>query len=169
MQADIWAKKSEAGDINELDPLQHAGGRVGPPRPFTCTSQQRSAMQSLQYAQSIRAIQILEQSPLCATAKRRRSHLPIPKQEKTAHQHVSRKLMSRASLGYRDIQCTHCHPEHHPLLVSLECEFHLAHTHQCCDYSLSQAAEQSGESHHVLTKLHGHGMSPGTSPFACFS
>ena len=51
-----------------------------------------------------------------------------------------------------------CHPEHHPLLVSLECEFHLAHTHQCCDYSLSQAAEQSGESHHVLTKLHGHGM-----------
>ena len=35
-----------------------------------------------------------EQSPLCATAKRRRGHLPIPKQEKTAHQHVSKKLVS---------------------------------------------------------------------------
>ena len=41
-------------------------------------------MQSLQCVQSIQAIQILEQSSLCATAKRRRGHLPIPKQEKTS-------------------------------------------------------------------------------------
>ena len=53
-------------------------------------------MQSLQYVQSKQAIQILKQSLLCATAKRRRGHLPIPKQEKTAHQHVSRKLVSRS-------------------------------------------------------------------------
>ena len=106
VQADIWAKRSEAGDIYELDPLV-----VGE---ATCTRtafstlvdelahqghllvrhNKRSAMQSLQYVQSIQAIQILEQSPLCATAKRRRGHLPIPKQEKTAHQHVSRKLVS---------------------------------------------------------------------------
>ena len=45
-----------------------------------------------------------------------------------------------------------------PLPVSLEPELDLAHTHQCCDYCLSQAAEQSGESHHVLTKLHVCGM-----------
>ena len=53
---------------------------------------------------------------------------------------------------------THSHPDFHPLPVSLEPEVDLAHTHQCCDYSISQAAEQSGESQHVLTNLHGCGM-----------
>ena len=69
-----------------------------------------------------------------------------------------KELLHCTSLGYWDIQCTHSHLEHYPLLVPLEPEIDLAHTHQCCDYSLSQAAEQSGESHHVLTKLHGYGM-----------
>ena len=79
VQAGIWAKRSEAGDIYELDPLLVEETTCTPPRPFTGTSQQRSAMQSLQCVQSIQAIQILEQSPLCATAKRRRGHLPFPK------------------------------------------------------------------------------------------
>ena len=48
--------------------------------------------------------------------------------------------------------------DHLPLPVSLEPEDDLAHTHQCCDYSISQDAEQSGESQHVLTKLHVCGM-----------
>ena len=100
-------------------------------------------MQSLQCVQSIQAIQILEQPSLCTTAKRRRGHLPIPKQEKDssstsqqetrvmfstilAHatkissKHVEKELLHCTSLGYRDIQCTHSHPEHHPLPVSLD-------------------------------------------------
>ena len=77
---------------------------------------------------------------------------------KTSSKHDEKELYHCTSLGYRDIQCTHSHPEHHPLPVSLEPELDLVHTHQCCDYSLSQAAEQSGESQDVLTKLHGYGM-----------
>ena len=76
----------------------------------------------------------------------------------TSSKHDEKELLHCTSLGYRDIQCTHSHPEHYPLPVSREPELDLAHTHQCCDYSLSPAAEQSGESHHVLTKLHGYGM-----------
>ena len=40
-----------------------------------------------------------------------------------------------------------------PLPVSLEPEVDLAHTHQCCDYSISQVAEQSGESQHVFDEI----------------
>ena len=82
---------------------QHARGLFSA-RWWTSWPQQRSAMQSLQYVQSIQAIQILEQSPLCATAKRRRGHLPIPKLEKTAHQHASRKLVSRSRPFWRTQQ-----------------------------------------------------------------
>ena len=77
---------------------------------------------------------------------------------KTSSKHDEKELYHCTSLGYRDIQSTHSHPEHFPLPVSLEPELDLAHTHQCCGYSLSQTAEQSGESHHVLTKLHGYDM-----------
>ena len=48
---------------------------------------------------------------------------------------------------------TQSHPEHHPLPVSLEPELDLAHTHQSCEYSLSQAAEQGGESQHVFDEI----------------
>ena len=75
---------------------------------------------------------------------------------KISSKYDEKELLHCTSLGYRDIQCTHSHPVHYPLPVSLEPELDLAHTHQC--YSLAQAAEQSGESHHVLTKLHGYGM-----------
>ena len=57
-------------------------------------------------------------------------------------------------MGGQDIQCTNSHPDHLPLPVSLQHEDDLTHTHQCSDYSISQSAEQSGESQHVLTKLH---------------
>ena len=111
VQADMWAKRSEVGDIFELDPLLVEEA--------TCTRtvfsalvdelahqghslvRHRSAMQSLQCVQSIQAIQILEQSSLRATAKRRRGHLPFPKQEKTAHRHGSRKLVSRSRPFWR--------------------------------------------------------------------
>ena len=72
---------------------------------------------------------------------------------KTSSKHDEKELYHSTSLGGQDTQCTHSHPEHLPLPVSLEPEVDLAHTHQCCDYSISQAAEQSGESQHVLTKL----------------
>ena len=46
----LRTRPSGSGRSNmHADCFQHAGGRVGP---FTCTSQQRSAMQSLQYVQS---------------------------------------------------------------------------------------------------------------------
>ena len=76
----------------------------------------------------------------------------------TSNKHDEKELLHCTSLGYRDIQCTHSHPEHHPMPVSLEPELDPVHTQQCCDYSLSQAAEQSGESHQVLTELHGYDM-----------
>ena len=162
------------------DCFQHAGGRVGPPRPFTCTSQQRSAMQSLQYVQSIQQFRFWSSHPcvprpnaaavisqfqnkkrqLINTSAGNSCHVldQSGARNKTSSKHDEKELLQCTSLGYRDIQCTHSHPEHYPLPVSLEPELDLAHTHQCCDYSLSQAAEQSGESHHVLTKLHGYGM-----------
>ena len=61
------------------------------------------------------------------------------------------------------------HLEHLPLLVSLEPEVDLAHTHQRCDYSISQAAEQSGESQHVLTNLHVGGMEGKRRKIASFA
>ena len=129
-------------------------------------------MQSLQCVQSIQAIQILEQSNAAAVIsqfqnKKRQlinrsagnsCHVldHSGAHNKTSSKHDEKELLHCISLGYRDIQCTHSHPEHHPLPVSLELELDFAQTHQC--FSLSQAAEQRGESHHVLTKLHGYGM-----------
>ena len=256
VQAGIWAKRSEAGVFYELDPLLVEEATCTrtvlstvvdelAPRPYyTSTSHQRSAMQSEQCVQSQQTIQFLEPSPLFSTAKRRRCHLPIQKQEKTAHQQVSRKLVSLSRpfwrtqqyfqqtrrertlalhlsghyvhttehhplpgrepeldrtqscnvtfsqsgdrsktsskhddqintslhfIGWQDIQCTHSHSELLNLPVSLEPEVDLAHTHQCCDYSISQAAEQSGESQHVLTKLHGCGMEGKRREIASFA
>ena len=148
----------------------------GSPRPFTCTS----AMQSLQCVQSLHAIQILEPPPLRATANaaavisqfknkkrqlintsaRNSCHVldQSGERNKSSSKHDEKELYHCTSLGYRDIQSTHRHPEHFLLPVSLEPELDLAHTYHCCDYSLSQTAEQSGDSHHVLTKLHGYGM-----------
>ena len=49
----LRTRPSVGGRSNmHADCFQHAGGRVGPPKPFICTSQQRSAMQSLQCVQS---------------------------------------------------------------------------------------------------------------------
>ena len=87
----------------------------------------------------------------------------------TSSKHDEKELYHCTSFGGHDIQCTHSHPEHLPLPVSLEPELDLAHTHQCCDYSISQAAEQSGESQHVLTKLHGCGMEGKRRKIASFA
>ena len=141
------------------DCFQHAGGRVGPPRPFTCTSQQRSAMQNLHpcvprpNAAAVISHFQNKKRQLINTSAGNSCHV-LDKQSGARNKTSSKHDLHCTSLGYRDIQCTHSHPEHYPLPVSLD----LAHTHQCCDYSLSQAAEQSGESHHVLTKLHDYGM-----------
>ena len=78
--------------------------------------------------------------------------------------HMTRKKPIIALLG-----CTHSHPDHLPLLVSLEPEDDFAHTHQCCEYSTSQVAEQSGESQHVLTKLHVCGMEGKRRKIASFA
>ena len=102
--------------------------------------------------------------------KKKRQHIntsagnscPVPGQSgersKTSSKHDEKECYHCTSLGGQDIQCTHGHLDHLPLPVSLEPEDDLAHTHQCCDYSISQAAEQSGESQHVLTKVHVCGM-----------
>ena len=123
-------------------------------------------MQSLQCVQSIQAIQILEQSSLRAvislfqikkrqlinTAAGNSRHVldHCGAHNQTSNKHDEKELLHCTSLGYRDIQCT----RGHTLPVSLEPELDPVHTQQCCDYSLSQAAEQSGESHQVLTELH---------------
>ena len=88
---------------------------------------------------------------------------------KTSSKHDEKELYHCTSLGGQDIQCTHSHPEHLPLPVSLEPEVDLTHSHQCCDHSISQAAEQSGESQHVLTKLHDCGMEGKRRKIASFA
>ena len=98
---------------------------------------------------------------------------PVPSQSgersETYSKHDEKEFYHCTSLGGQDIQCTHSHLDHLPLLVSLEPEDDLAHTHQCCDYSISQAAEESGESQHVLTKLHVCGMEGKRRKIASFA
>ena len=98
---------------------------------------------------------------------------PVPGQSgersKTSSKHDEKESYHCTSLGGQDIQCIPSHLDHLPLLVSLEPEDDLAHTHQCCDYSISQAAEQSGESQHVLTKLHVCGMEGKRRKIASFA
>ena len=186
VQADIWAKRREAGDIYELDPLvveeatctrtvfstlldelahqghllvRHNKGLrckvfnvyrsyrqfrfwsrhpcVPRPNAAAFISQFKNKKRQLINTSAGNSCHILDQSG---------------ERNKTSSKHDEKELYHCTSLGYRDIQRTHSHPEHFPLLVALEPELDLAHTHQCCDYSLSQTAEQSGESHHVLTK-----------------
>ena len=192
VQADIRAKRSEAGDIYELDPLvveeatctrtafstlvdelvhqghllvRHNKGLrckvcnvyraykqfrfwsshpcVPRPNAAAVISQFQNKKRQLINTSAGNSCHVLDQSGA---------------RNKTSSKHDEKELLHCTSLGYRDIQCTHSHPEHYPLPVPLEPELDLAHTHQCCDYSPSQAAEQSGESQHVLTKLHGYGM-----------
>ena len=88
---------------------------------------------------------------------------------KTSSKHDEKEFYHCSSWCGQDIQCTHTHPDHLPLLVSLKPEDDLAHTHQCCDYSISQAAEQSGESQYVLTKLHVCGMEGKRRKLASFA
>ena len=117
-----------------------------------------------------RTVQILEPAPsadvvISRFRNKKRQHIntsagnscPVPGQSgersKTSSKHDEKESYHCTSLGGQDIQSTHSHPDHLPLPVSLEPKDDLAHTHQCCDYSISQAAEQSGESQLVLTKL----------------
>ena len=193
MQADIWAKRSEAGDIYELDPLLVEEA--------TCT---RTAFSTLVDELAHQGHLLVRHNKglrckVCNVYRAYRqfrfwsSHPCVPRpsaaavislfqeQEKTAHQHGSRKRRVTFSTNLVNatkrpanmtrknsiialhwvIGTSRAHTvtqQHFPLPVSLEPELELAHAHQCCDYSLSQTAEQSGESHHVLTKLHGYGM-----------
>ena len=190
VQADIWAKRSEAGDIYELDPLlveettcmrtafstlvdelahqghllvrHNEGLRCKACNVYIAYKQFRfwsshPCVPRPNAAAVISQFQIRKRQ-LINTSAGNSCHVldHSGARNKISSKHDEKVLLHCTSLGYRDIQCTHSHPEHHPLPVSLEPELDLAHTHQC--YSLSQAAEQSGESHHVLTKLHGYGL-----------
>ena len=93
---------------------------------------------------------------LASHGKRRRGHLPIQEQEKDSTS--TRQQATRVPFQANLVNAVKLHPDRLPLPVSLAPEDDHAHTHQCCDYSISQAAEQSGESQHVLTKLHVYGM-----------
>ena len=192
VQADIWAKRSEAGDIYELDPLlveettctrtafstlvdelahqgrllvRHNKGlrckvcnvyraykqfRFGSSHP--CVPRPNAAAVISQFQNKKRQLINTSAGNSCHVLDQ------SAERNKISSKHDEKELYHCTSLGYRDIQSTHSHPEHFPLPVSLEPELDLAHTHQWCDYSLSQAVEQSGESHHVLTKLDGYGM-----------
>ena len=188
VQADIWAKRSEAGDIYELDPLLVEEA--------TCT---RAVLSTLvddlahqghllvrhnkglrckvcNVYRADRQFRFWSRHPcvprpsaavvISQFRNKKRQHIntsagnscPVPGQSgessKTSSKHDEKEAYHCTSLGGQDIQCTHSHPDHLPLPVSLQPEDDLAHTHQCCDYSISQAAEQSGENQHVLTKLH---------------
>ena len=171
VQADIWAKRSEAGDIYELDPLLV--------EETTCT---RTAFSTLvdELAHQGHSLVRHNKGLRCKVCNVYRaykqfkfwsSHPCVPRPSAAAvislFQNKKRQFTSTAagnsrhvldhyctSLGYRHIQCTHSHP----LPVSLEPELDPVHTQQCCDHSLSQAAKQSDESHQVLTELHGYDM-----------
>ena len=154
MQADIWAKRSEAGDIYELDPLvveeatctrtafstlvdglAHQGH-------LPCTSQQRSAMQSLQYVQGIQAILIFEQSPLCATAKRssaRQQETRVTFSTNLAHAtkrpaNTTRKNSCIVLLWVIGTSSAHTVTRNITLcLLLLSLNLISARVHQCCD------------------------------------
>ena len=190
VQADIWAKRSEAGDIYELDPVlveeaactrtafsslvdelaHHGHLLVRHNKGLRCkvcnmyrTYKQFRFWNSHPCVPRPNAAAVIshfqnKKRQLINTSAGNSCHVldQCGARSKTSSKHDEKELFHCTSLGHRDIQCTHSHPEHYPLPVSLEPERDLAHTHQCCDYFLSQAAEQSGESHHVLTKLHGY-------------
>ena len=171
VQADIWAKSSEAGDIYELDPLLV--------EETTCT---RTAFNTLVDELAHQGLLLVRHNKglrckVCNVYRAYKqfkfwsSHPCVPRPSAAAvislFQNKKRQLINTAagnsrhvldhyctSLGYRDIQCTHSYP----LLVSLEPELDPVHTQQCCDYSLSQAAEQSADRYQVLTELHGYDM-----------
>ena len=192
VQADTWAKRSEAGDICELDPLlveettctrtafstlvdelAHQGHLlVRHNKGLRCiVCNVYRAYKQFKFWSSHPCVPRPNAAPVISHFQNKKRQLINTSagnschvldhsgaHNKTSSKHDEKELLHCTSLGYRDIQCTHSHPEHHPLPNSLEPELDLVHTHQCCDYSLSQAAEQSGESHHVLTKLHGYDM-----------
>ena len=161
MQADIWAKRSEAGDIYELDPLLVEEA--------TCTRTVFSTLVDelahqghllVRHNKGLRckvcnvyrayrqfrfwsrhpcvprpnAAAVISQfknkkRQLINTSAGNSCHVLDQSGEcnKTSSKHDEKELYHGTSLGYRDIQP----------------ELDLAHTHQCCDYSLSQTAEQS--------------------------
>ena len=161
--------------------LQHACGRLGSPRPLTRTSQQRSA--TAKFAMCTEPTDNSDSgavtlafhghapplsSPTSETRKdststrQQATRVPFPANlvnavKRPANMTGKNPIIALHWVG-QDIQCTHSHPDNLPLPVSLEREDDLAHTHQCCDHSISQVAEQSGDSQHVLTKLHVCGM-----------
>ena len=203
VQADIWAKRREAGDIYELDPLLVEEA--------TCTRTVFSTLvdelahqghllvrhnkglrrKVCNVYRAYRQFRFWSRHPCVPRPSAAAVISQFEKQEKTAHQQVSRKLVSRSRPFWRTQQNfqqtrrertlalhffglsghpVHTQsPEHLPLPVSLEPELDLAHTHQCCDYTISQAAEQSGESQHVLTKLHVGGMEGKRRQIASFA
>ena len=163
VQADIWAKRSEAGDIYELDPLVVEGA--------TCT---RTAFSTLvdelahqghllvRHNKGLRC-KVCNVYRACKQFRFWSSHPCVPRpnaaavtsqfqnrkrqlintsagnschvldqsgerRNKTSSKHDENELVHCTSLGYRDIQCTHSHPDHCPLLASLEPELDLAHT-----------------------------------------
>ena len=185
VQADIWAKRSEAGDIYELDPLlveettctrtafstlvdelaHHGHLLVRHNKGLRCKAcNVYSAYKQFRFWSSHPCVPRPNAAAVISQFQNRKRQLinmsagnsyhvldHSGARNKTSSKHDEKELSHCTSLGYRDIQCTHSHPEHHPLLVSLEPELDFAQTHQC--YSLSQAAEQSGESHHVFDEI----------------
>ena len=164
VQEDIWAKRSEAGDIYDatctrtafstpVDELAHQGlllvrhnkglrckvcnmyraykqfrfWSCHPcmPRPNAAavTSHFQNTKRQLINTSAGNSCHVLDQSGA---------------RNKTSSKQDEKELLHCTSLGYGDIQCTHSHPEHYPLPISLEPELDLAHTHQCCDYSRSR-------------------------------
>ena len=166
VQADTWAKRSEAGDIYELDPLLVEEG--------TCTRAVFSTLvddlahqghllvrhtiglrcKVCNVYRADRQFRIWSRHrcvprPSAAAVisqfrNRKRQHIntsagnscPVPGQSgersKTSSKHDEEEFYHCTSLGGQDIQCTHGHPDHLPLPVSLEPEDDLAHTQQCC-------------------------------------
>ena len=180
VQADTWANRSEAGDIHELDPLLVEEA--------TCTRTDFSTLvDDLAHQGHLLVRKPTDNSdsgavtlafhgqapPLTrkdSTSTRQQAVLgQSGERSTTSSKHDEKEFYHCTSLGGQDIQCTHSHPDHLPLPVSLEPEDDHAHTHQCCDYFISQAGELSGESQHVLSILHVCGMEGKRRKIASFA
>ena len=203
VQADIWAKRREVGDICELDlllveettctrtafstlvdELAHQGHLlVRHNKGLRCKAcNGYRAYKQFRFWSSHPCVPRPNAAAVISQFKnKKRQHINTSagnschvlgqsgERSKTSSKHDEKELYHCTSLGGQDIQCTRSHPEFLPLLISLEREVDLAHTHQCCDYSISQAAEKSGESQHVFTKLHGCGMEGKRRKIASFA
>ena len=153
MQADIWAKRSEAGDIYELDPLlveettctrtalstlvdelaHHGHLLVRHNKGLRCKAcNVYRAYKQFRFWSSHPCVPRPNAAAVISQFQNRKRQLINKSAGNSCHvldhsgarnkipsKHDEKELLHCTSLGYRDIQCTHSHPEHHLCLFLL--------------------------------------------------